>query len=157
MLEVQNNLMWLPIVTNVPSLLALRTTTRSSAPTGGGTSNSGPGGGSSGAGGTTPITPGGNATRRDPVVQVRSPNHDARFVGNTPLARLLRSRSVAQSITVAGSDPLTVVPNVVSFQNCVSWHARGQCLELCQRSGDHVPLQPEEAVAFHAWIDVAFA
>jgi hypothetical protein len=28
MLEVQNNLMWLPTVTNVPALLALRVTTR---------------------------------------------------------------------------------------------------------------------------------
>jgi hypothetical protein len=28
--------------------------------------------------------------------------------------------------------------------------------EFCQRSADHVPLQPEEAVAFHAWKDDDF-
>jgi hypothetical protein len=44
MLEVQNNIMWLPTVTNVPALLALRDTTRAS------TSRAGALGGTAGIG-----------------------------------------------------------------------------------------------------------
>jgi hypothetical protein len=101
MLEVQNNLMWLPTVANVPAFLALRVVTRASAST-------------SNSGNRTPAAPtaapalGGavvSATpRRDSGAQVRNPNRDARFVGNTPLARLVRSRSVGLAIAMAGSD-----------------------------------------------------
>jgi hypothetical protein len=102
MLEVQNNFMWLPTVTNVPALLALRVVTRASAST----SNSG---NHTPDAETAAPAPGGavaSATpRRDAGAQVRNPNRVARLVGNTPLARLARSRSVSLAITTAGSDP----------------------------------------------------
>jgi hypothetical protein len=109
MLKVQNNIIWLPTVTNVPALLALRVITRVS------TSISGPTGGAagsvSGSGGArvgSIATLGaavGNVARRDPGAQVQNPNRDARFVNNTPFVRMVRSRSVALAIAEAGSDP----------------------------------------------------
>jgi hypothetical protein len=154
MLEVQNNLMWLPTVTNVPDLLALRVVGRASAST----SNSG---NHTPASGTADSAPGGavaSATpRRDAGAQVRNPNRDAGFVGNTPLARLVRSRSVGLATTTAGSDPPPVSRNGTTLQQCVSWHARGQCFEFCGRCADHIPMQPEEATVFHAWAALAYA
>jgi hypothetical protein len=104
-----------------------------------------------------PAAPSDNQVRRDPGAQVRNPNRVAWFVGNTPFSRLVRSRLVAQAITVAGLDPPSVIHNGVSGQHCVLWHTRGQCFKFCKRSADHVPLLTEEAVAFHAWTHVAFA
>jgi hypothetical protein len=92
LLELQNNLMWLPTTTNAPALLDLRVSTQASAP----------------------VELDSDALTQEqaivepeqppplPRAQARNPNRDARFVGNTPLARLVRSRSVAQAITVAG-------------------------------------------------------
>jgi hypothetical protein len=154
MLEVQNNLMWLPTVTNVPALLALRVVTRALTARKGAPStnaDTGPGGANVGSGATLGAAVGA-AARRDPGAQVRNPNRDSRFVGNT-----VRSRSVALAIAAAGSDPPQVVRNGVTGQHSVSWHARGQCFEFCQRAADHVPLEPAEAAAFHAWTDAAFA
>jgi hypothetical protein len=154
MLEVQNNLMWLPTVTNGPALLALCVVTRASARTSN-SDNRTP------ASGTTDSALGeavASATpRRDAGAQVRNPNRDARFMGNTPLARLVRSRSVGLAITTAGSDPPQVSRNGVTIQHCVSWHARGQCFEFCERCADHIPMQSEEATAFHAWAALAYA
>jgi hypothetical protein len=105
MLEVQNNLMWLPTVTNVPALFGTCVITRATTP-----STTGSGGGVSGGGGpATTATAGGKITRQDTGDQVRNPNRDARFVGNTPLVRLVRIRSVVQAITVVGSLPPVVV------------------------------------------------
>jgi hypothetical protein len=148
MLELQNNLMWLPIVTNVPALLALRVATRASTTRAGTpTSNAGtgPSSGGAGIGGVATLgAAGGTAAIRDPGAQVRNPNRDSRFVGNTPFARMVRSRSVALAIAAAGSDPPQVERNGVTGKHCVSWHARGQCFEFCQRASDHVPLEPTE-------------
>jgi hypothetical protein len=159
MLEVQNNLIWLPTVTNVPALLALRVVTRASTTRAGAPStnaDTGPGGANVGGGSTLGAAVGATA-RRDPGAQVRNPNRDSRFVGNNPFARMVRSRSVALAIAAAGSDLLQVVRNGVTGQHCVSWHAFGQCFEFFQRAADHVPLEPAEAAAFHAWTDAAFA
>jgi hypothetical protein len=146
MLEVQNNLMWLPSVTNVPALLALRVATRASTTRAGTPTNNagtGPGSGGDGiGGGATLRAAAGTAARRDPGAQVRNPNRDSRFVGNTPFERMVMSRSVALAIAAAGSDPPQVERNGVIGQHCVSWHARGQCFEFCQRAADHVPLGP---------------
>jgi hypothetical protein len=159
MLEVQNNLMWLPTVTNVPALLAMRVVTRASTTRAGAPStyaDNGPGGANVGGGSTLGAAVGATA-RRDPGAQVRNPNLDSRFVGNTPFVRMVRSRSVALVIAPAGYDPPQVVRNGVTWQHCISWHARGQCFEFCQRAADHAPLEPAEAAAFHAWTDAAFA
>jgi hypothetical protein len=105
MLEVQNNLIWVPTVTNVPALLALCTTTLVSASSGTGGSSYTTGANRGGTGAPNPAATSDNQVRRDPGAQVRNPNRDARFVGNTPFACLVRSRSVAQAIAMAGSDP----------------------------------------------------
>jgi hypothetical protein len=121
MLEVQNNLMWLPTVTNVPALLALRVVTRASTTRAGSPStntDTGPGGANIG-GGSTLGAAAGAATRRDPGAQVRNPNRDSRFVGSTPFARMVRIRSVALAIAAAGSDPPQVV-RMVSPGNTAS-------------------------------------
>jgi hypothetical protein len=107
MLEVQNNLMWMPTVTNVLALLALRVVTRSSTTRAGAPStnaDTGPGGASIGGGATLGAAVGA-AARRDPGAQVRSPNRYSRFVGNTHFPRMVRSRSVALAIAAAGSEP----------------------------------------------------
>jgi hypothetical protein len=70
---------------------------------------------------------------------------------------MVRSRSVALAIAAAGSDPPQVERNGVTGQHCVSWHARDQCFEFCQRAAEHVPLGPTEAAAFNAWADADFA
>jgi hypothetical protein len=154
MLEVKNNLMWLPTVTNVPALLALRVTTRASTSrvgVPGGSADPGSNGGGAGVGsGATLDAPVGTVTRRDPGAQVRNPNRDSCFVGNTPFARMVRSKSVALAIAAAGSEPPQVERNGVTGQHCVSWHARGRCFEFCQRAADHVHLEPTEAAAFNA-------
>jgi hypothetical protein len=160
MLEVHNNLMWLPTVTNVPALLALRVITRASTSRAGaprssaGTGSNGGGGGGSGATLGAAI---GTIARRDPGAQVRNPNRDSRFVGNIPFARMVISRSVALAIAAAGSYPPQAERNGVAGQHCLSWYARGQCFEFCQRAADHVPLEPTEAAVFNAWTDAAFA
>jgi hypothetical protein len=161
MLKVQNNLMGLPTVTNVPALLALRITTRSSRSRAGAPGGiTGTGSSDGGAGVESGETLGaavGNVAICDRGAQVRNPNQDSRFVGNTPFARMVRSRSVALAITAVGSDPPQVERNCVTGKHCISCHARGQCLEFCQRAADHVPLKPAEAAAFNAWTDAAFA
>jgi hypothetical protein len=159
MLEVQNNLTWLTTVTNLTALLILRVVTRVSTTRAGAPStnaDTGPGGANIEGGATLGVVDGA-AARRDPGAQVRNPNRDSRFVGNTPFERMVRSRSVALAIAAAGSDPPQEVLNGVAGQQCVSWHARGQCFEFCQRAADYVPLDPAEAAAFHAWTDACFA
>jgi hypothetical protein len=91
LLEVQNNLMCLPTTTNVPALLAMRVTNRASSPSGAGSSRVGLVTCNGGSGATSSAAPISNVARRDPGAQVRNPNRDARFVVNTPLARLLQS------------------------------------------------------------------
>jgi hypothetical protein len=138
MLEVQNNLMWLPTVTNVPALLALRATVRVSAA-------SGPVAASAVG---IPATTGGKAApaasagalRHDKGPSVRNPSRDPRYVVNTPFARLVRSRTVAEAIAKAGCDPPGVVRNGVSVSH-----------------EDHIPHEGEEGAAFNAWCDAAYA
>jgi hypothetical protein len=106
MMEAQNNVMWLPTVTNVPLLLALRHIPRvdltatpsvrvpaARAPT---------------ARAATPASdtaPAAAAARRDAGRQVRNPNRAPRFAGNTPFAQNVRSRTVSEAIATAGSPP----------------------------------------------------
>jgi hypothetical protein len=125
MLEIQNNLMWLPTVTNIPALSALRSLTRQPAA-------------------ATPIrtpiwTPiqvpapssGLNKEadappRRDPGCQLCNPAHQACFVGNTPLSRNVRSMATSSAVADAGAPPPMVVRTGVTGPLCVSWHTKGQ-------------------------------
>jgi hypothetical protein len=157
MLEVQNNLMWLPTVTNVPILLALRTPARTPAPApaarnpGRTTQPASGGGANAGRADAAAAAP-----RRDPGGQVRNTNHAALFLANTPFSRNVRSRSVTAAIAVAGPPP-NVTRGGVSMCMCVSWHGKGMCVEPCKRAADHGNLTVEEAVDFHAWCDAAYA
>jgi hypothetical protein len=128
MMEVQNNLMWLPTINNVPALSALRinvrspaeeTLPRSPAPT-------------QDAGGRAPssVEPA-VAARRDPGRQVHNPSRESCFVGNTPLARNVRSKTVSAASADAGSQPPEVTRAGVTGPMCISWHAKGQCFNNC--------------------------
>jgi hypothetical protein len=128
MLEVQNNLMWLPTVTNIPALSALRANVRTpaaaplpraSAP-------------STALGGLAALAAeAAGPPRCDPGRQVRNPSREACFVGNTSLARNVRSKAVAMAIADAGSQPRDVTRAGIAGPMCVSWHAKGQCFENC--------------------------
>jgi hypothetical protein len=103
MLEVQNNLMWLPTVTNMPILLALRTPARTPAPAPaarnpGRTAQPASGGGANAGRADAAAA----APRRDPGPQVRNTNRAAWFLANTLFSRNVRSRSVTAAISVAG-------------------------------------------------------
>jgi hypothetical protein len=88
MLEVQNTLMWLHTVTNVPILLALRTPARTPAPapagrnTGRTAQHASGGGANAGRADAAATVP-----RREPGPQVRNTNRAARFLANTPFSR----------------------------------------------------------------------
>jgi hypothetical protein len=127
-MEVQNNLMWLPTINNVTALSALRTNVRSPAATNlprlpAPTQD---------AGGRPPssVEPAG-AARRDPGRKLRNPSRESCFVGNTPLARNVRSKAVAAGIADAGSQPPEVTRAGVAGPMCISWHAKGKCFENC--------------------------
>jgi hypothetical protein len=103
MLEAQNNLMWLPTVTNVPLLCALRQTQRISlaaAP-----AARAPVARSQAARAADTDSDAAPAARRDAGRQVRNPNRAPRFAGNTPFAQNVRSRAVSEAITAAGAPP----------------------------------------------------
>jgi hypothetical protein len=152
MLEIQNNLMWLPTVTNIPALSALRSLARQPAA-------------------ATPIrtpiqvpapisglTTEANAPpRRDPGRQVRNPVRQACSVGNTPLGRNVRSKAIASAIADAGAPPPMVVRAGVTGPLCVSWHAKGQCFKNCPRVADHGVLNASKSADFQAWCALAYA
>jgi hypothetical protein len=151
MMEVQNNLMWLPTVNNVPALSALRinvrspgTTTipRSPVPT---------------QEGTLLAAEPAAVARRDPGRQVRNPSRESCFVGNTPLARNVRNKAVVAAIADAGSQPPEVTRAGVAGPMCISWHAKGQCFENCPRVADHGVLSAPEKERFQAWCSLAYA
>jgi hypothetical protein len=149
MLEVQNNLMWLPTVTNIPALSVLRDNARprpaaplprvlALAPAHGSLD--------------APAGP----DRRDPGRQVRNPSHEAYFIDNTPLARNVRTPLIAAAIATAGTPPPEVTREGVTGPICVSWHAKGQCLEHCLRVADHEVLSVADTVQFQAWCAAAY-
>jgi hypothetical protein len=97
--ERQNNLNWLPLVSNVPALLDLRPSApRSHCAT------------RAVAAATSPVAITANVTRGSaPVGQrpdlgprVRNTGRDARFTGNTAFATTVRSRHVEEAIQLAG-------------------------------------------------------
>jgi hypothetical protein len=94
------SLIWLPTVTSIPALSALRSTARppAAAPLA-----------------RTPVqvqalirglaTEAAASPRRDPGCHVRNPSRQACFVGNTPLGRTIRSKAIASAIADAGAPP----------------------------------------------------
>jgi hypothetical protein len=103
MLEAQNNLMWLPTLTNVPLLLTLRHIPRvglAAAP-----AARVPVARAPAARAAAPANDAAAAARRDAGRQVRNPNRAPRFAGNTPFAQNVRSRAVSEAIAAAGAPP----------------------------------------------------
>jgi hypothetical protein len=154
MLEVQNNIMWLPTVINIPALSALcanvRTPAaaplpRASAP-------------APALGGLAALAEeAAGPPRHDPGRQVRNPSREACFVGNTSLARNVRSKAVATAIADAGSQPPDVTGAGITGPMCVSWHAKGQCFKNCLRVADHGVLTVAEKAQFQAWCALVYA
>jgi hypothetical protein len=157
--ERQNNLHWLPSVTNVPALLALAPATIIPRPGGGPRAPAAPRGGGATAPAAAGVSPAVAVERRDLGPRVRNPAHDARFTGNTAFAGNVRSRRVVEAIALAGGD--SAVPRITRGDEesmvCVSFHAKGACYGNCLRLATHPPLSPSEATRFHTWCAVAFA
>jgi hypothetical protein len=156
MMETHQNLMWLPTVTNVPLLLALRNIPR----TGLTAAPDAPVARAPAARAAAPaseIAPAAAAARRDAGRQLCSPNRAPRFVGNTPFVQNVRSRAVSEAITTAGSPSPIVTWNGASVPLYISWHDRGQCFENCSRSADHMALTEGEATELHTWCELAYA
>jgi hypothetical protein len=155
MLETQNNLMWLPSVTNVPLLLSLSL--------GGGRTPApapvvaiAPAVARSPAAARAPAStppgglPGAPAAHRS----VRNTGRHAMFTVNTPFSRNVRARRVSKPILLAGTPP-GVSRSGATGPVCVSWHAKGLCYDDCARASDHGVLNAEERLEFHAWCQIA--
>jgi hypothetical protein len=140
MLEVQNNLMWMPTVTNVASLLTLRTTVRVSASSGATTVTRSNLGENAAA---VPATTSGTM-RRDAGPSDHNPSRDPRYFSNTHFFHLVKSRTMSQAMAGCDPPPPGVVRSGVSVSNCVLWHVRGECFEFCKRCTDHIPQEGEE-------------
>ena len=97
------------------------------------------------------VTPPPMANRR------QNPNRDPRYVGNTPLAINVRTRSIRNAIAAAGTDPPMVTRGGLQMPTCLSWHVKGSCSDDCQRRADHGDNTNEEAEALHNWCVPAFA
>jgi hypothetical protein len=156
----QNNLSWLPSVTNIPALFALRATPvrapnaprRLAAPATVPTA--------------APAANAGNGDRAAPAPErpnlgsrVRNPGRDTRFTGNTAFAKNVRARRVEEAIVAAGGR--SALPHIfrygVSMCLCVSYHAKETCFDSCLRAATHSPLTAEEKGPFHEWCAIAFA
>jgi hypothetical protein len=98
--------MYLPTVTNVPALLALRATSRASTSrvgaSGGGAATGSNGGGAKIGSGATLSAPVGTAARRYPGAQVRNPNRTPALLATPPFSGWLEAtlRFLARSQTV---------------------------------------------------------
>jgi hypothetical protein len=91
------------------------------------------------------------------INRVQNPNRDVRFIGNTPFAVNIRTRSIRNAITVANVDPPQVTRGGRLMPTCLSWHVKGSCSEECARKADHVANTAEEKEQLHSWCLRAFA
>ena len=139
---------WLPSHEDISALQGLHNTTS----TGGNPSGS-RGTSTTSGGGHTPNTQGGGGLQ----TRVQNPHRDSRFVGNTPLAVNIRTRSIRNAITLAGVDPPQVERGGQTVPTCLSWHVKGVCSASCARAADHVQNSPEEKEALYQWCVPAFA
>jgi hypothetical protein len=156
MFETSNNLMWVPSVTSVPAMLSLHM--GSQPPRQAGPSSAVPRARAApNAVGPSAAASAAGAAGREPGRMVRNIQQDSRFTTNTPLARNVRARRVAEAIPQAGGPPPDVLRGGLMGAMCVSLHGKGQCFDNCGRVADHGPLTPEESAAFHTWCDRAYA
>jgi hypothetical protein len=151
--ERQNNLSWLPSVSNVPALFALRTALvhAQNVPRQAAVSVAAP---ASLVARATPAT-----ERRNLGKRVRKPGSYACFTGNTAFANNGRARRVKEAISLAGgSDTLPeIMHEGVSIGVCISYHGKELCFEGCIMAGSHIPLTSAEQVPCHAWCTLVYA
>lgn len=140
-----NRFDWLPDFDDIPTLTALGAASAPApAP-----APPPPGNPNAGAGANPPAPP--LAPRRN------NPNRDPRFIGNTPFAVNIRTRSIRNAINVAQVDPPQVTRGGRLMPTCLSWHVKGSCSEDCQRRADHVGNTEEEKERLYQWCVPAFA
>jgi hypothetical protein len=160
--ERQNNLHWLSLVTNIPSLFELLPTAiapRAPVVPRAPLAHLAPRGGTAqpAAGGAFPPAPAGG--RRGQGPRVRNPGRDTIFTGNSALARNARTRRVNEAISLAGGD--AAVPKVTRGGEeiifCVSYHVKGVCYAHRIHVATHTPLAPAKATPFNEWCTQAFA
>jgi hypothetical protein len=155
MLETQNNLMWLPSVTNVPLLISLSLAQRPAAACT-------PAAAPAPAGNRAPnaaAAPPAVARRdqgRDQGRQIQNTARPAVYTGNTTFSQNIRARRVMDAIVLAGP-PSVVTRSGVTRPMCVSWHVKGQCFEHCDRVVDHGVLTADEAASLLTWCQAAYA
>ncbi len=88
--------------------------------------------------------------------RVQNPHRDQRYVGNTPLAVNVRTRSIRNAIALAGNPP-QVTRDGTLMPTCLSWHVKGSCSEDCARRADHTENAAAEREALYQWCVAAFA
>lgn len=137
---------WLPTTSHVDLLQRLERTPATAA-AGKGSSeekkddNAGGGRTSNGASGN------GNERKR-----VSNRNRDPRVMGETPLAKQIRTDAIADALARAGSPPATTNGKT----RCLSWHLKGKCYSDCARKDDHVVLPIEDADTLVEWCTTAY-
>lgn len=147
-----NRLDWVPSYDDVPALVALATRPGPGGPP------ANPAGRSPRAAPTPPL--GGGAPGAAPYAapdRVQNPHRNVRYIGNTPIANSIKTRSIRTAITTAGAEPPTVVREGRTVATCLSWHLKGMCTTTCFRKVDHVSNSPEEKELLWAWAQPAFA
>jgi hypothetical protein len=158
--DCQNNLSWLPSLTNIPALFALRATPvrspnaprRPAAPTSVPTAAPAA---NTGKGDRAAPAPG----RPNLGSRVRNLGRDTRFTVNTAFSNNVRARRVEEAIVAAGGRSALphIVRDGVLMCVCVSYHAKGACFDGCIRAVTHSPFTAEERGPFHEWCAIAFA
>jgi hypothetical protein len=155
MLETQNNLMWLPSVTNIPLLLNLSLAQRpvtARAPV----TAPAPAGNRAPHAAAAPPAVARRDQDRDQGCPIRNTACPPVYTGNAPFSQNIRARRVAEAIALAGPPPV-VTRSGVTGPMCVSWHAKGQCFKHCDRMIDHWVLTADEAVSLLTWCQATYA
>ena len=131
------NLSWLPHTDHVPLLLRLKP---APAPTPAQTP----------AGGRAPQAAGGPADNPNHV-RVRNSNRDSRVMGETPLGKRIREKSIPEALKAMGGPPETG-----GTPRCLSWHLKGSCFTDCIRVKDHIVLETIDAHHLVTWCEEAY-
>lgn len=91
--------------------------------------------------------------------QTCTPNaaHIVAFTANTPFAAIVRSRSIAEAIRVAGETGPKVQQDGALVTPCLSWHCIGTCFTNCDRNANYTPMEAQDKAPFLGWRQRAFA
>jgi hypothetical protein len=150
--ERQNNIHWLPSVSNVPALLALRVAPDRvpTVPL--------PAAVPATAQASTVVRAALAAERQNMGPCVHNPGCDAHFTGNTAFDNNVRTRHVKDTISLAGGREtlLEIILNGESVGVCVSYHGKISCFKGCIGAAYHTPLTTMETPPFHERCIIAY-